>query len=74
MLENRTKASQREMDMIETLQDIRDVNKKHANTDVNELIEDKVRQQQLFEEKLQQVQDEEDEKFIQWVNWHAGAV
>ena len=65
MLENRTKASQREMDMIETLQDIRDVNKKHANTDVNELIEDKVRQQQLFEEKLQQVQDEEDEKFIQ---------
>ena len=65
MLENRTKASQREMDMIETLQDIRDLNKKHAGVDMNELIADKVQQQKLFEEKLKQVQDEEDEKFIQ---------
>ena len=65
MLENRTKASQREMDMIETLQDIRDLNKKHAGVDMNELIADKVQQQKLFEEKLKQVQDEEDENFIQ---------
>ena len=65
MLENRTKASQREMDIMETLQDIRDLNKKHAGVDMNDLIEDKYRQQKLFEEKLKEVQDEEDEKFVQ---------
>ena len=65
MLENRTAASQREMDMIETLEDLRELNSKHAKVDMNELIEEKVKQQQLYEEKLKQLQEEEDEKFIQ---------
>ena len=61
MLENRTKASQREMDMLEILEDLRELNSKHSKVDLDHVI-DKYRQ---YEDKLRELQEEEDEKFVQ---------
>ncbi|KNC86933.1 hypothetical protein SARC_00935 [Sphaeroforma arctica JP610] len=40
-LENRTKQSKKEMDMLDTLEEIRDMNDRNAAVDVNELIQQK---------------------------------
>ena len=60
MLEKRTKASQREMDMIETLEDLRNLNSRHAAVDFDTMVE-KFR---VYEEQLRKLQDEEDENLI----------
>ena len=67
MLEERTKASQREMDMIETLQDLRELNRKHATLDMNSVIDDKVTQQRAAAERQERMEEEEEEQIIRFV-------
>ncbi|CAH1799068.1 unnamed protein product [Owenia fusiformis] len=59
-LENRTKASRNEIEALENLGELRDQNSRHAKVDLNELLEKK----RLYEEHLQKLQDDEDEKFV----------
>ena len=66
MLEERTRASQREMDMIETLQDLRELNRKHATLDMNAMIDDKVEQQRAVAERQKRLEEEEEEKIIRF--------
>ncbi len=60
VLENRTKASQREMEMLETLEDLRELNSRHAKVDHEKMI----MMATAYKEQLARLQEEEDEKFI----------
>lgn len=60
VLENRTKASRNEMEAIEKLEELRDRNAAHAKVDLEHML----KLNAAYEEKLKQLQDEEDEKFI----------
>ena len=64
MLENRTKQSQQEMEMIETLEELRELNTRHAKVDHDSI----VKLHHAYEEQLSKLQDEEDEKLIQSVS------
>ena len=48
------------MDMIETLEDLRNLNSRHAAVDFDTMVE-KFR---VYEEQLRKLQDEEDENLI----------
>ena len=61
VLENRTKASQREMEALENLEELRDINSRHAKLDHEQLIQ----MATAYKEQLQKLQDEEDEAFIE---------
>ncbi|XP_074640077.1 splicing factor YJU2-like isoform X2 [Tubulanus polymorphus] len=63
VLENRTKASRNEMEMIETLEELRDLNARHAKVDHEYMI----KLSSAYEEQLRQLQDEEDEQLVQSV-------
>ncbi len=60
VLENRTKASQREMEMLETLEDLKELNSRQARVDHETMIQ----AYRTYEEQLKKLQDEEDENFI----------
>ncbi|GIY24794.1 splicing factor YJU2 [Caerostris extrusa] len=59
LLENRTQASKREMEVMETLEELKDLNQRHSKVDIQKLLVNK--QQQLIDEIKQQ--EEEDEAF-----------
>ncbi|GIY28548.1 splicing factor YJU2 [Caerostris darwini] len=63
LLENRTQASKREMEVMETLEELKDLNQRHSKVDIQKLLVNK--QQQLIDESKQQ--EEEDEAFIRSV-------
>lgn len=62
ILENRTRDSRREMDVLETLEDLRELNAAHASVDPKILLEEeeKLRQEQI--DKQMQDELEEDER------------
>ena len=60
VLENRTKASHKEMAQIDELEELREINARHAKVDMDSLI----KKQQLYEEHLQKLQEEEEDKII----------
>lgn len=61
VLENRTKASRQEMDMLETLQDLKELNSRHARLNQDQVIE----LHQSYEKQLLKLQEDEDEAFVQ---------
>lgn len=63
MLENRTKASIREMEALENLEELRDLNSRNAKLDHEMLI----KKATAYKEQLQKLQEEEDEAFIKYV-------
>ncbi|GFQ77970.1 splicing factor YJU2 [Trichonephila clavata] len=60
LLENRTQASKQEMELMETLEELKDLNQRHAKVDLENLLVDK--QQQLIDEIKRQ--EDEDEAVI----------
>jgi len=68
LLENRTRASQREMDMIETLEDLRNLNSRHATVDHDSII----KAQQIYVEQLAKLQEEHDENMVKSIFGRAG--
>lgn len=63
LLENRTQASKQEMELMETLEELKDLNQRHAKVDIENLLIDK--QQQLIDELKRQ--EDEDEAVIRSV-------
>lgn len=63
LLENRTKASKREMELLESLEELRDLNQRHAQVDFDHML----KQYAIYEENLKIKQEEEDEAFIREV-------
>ncbi|XP_023210474.1 coiled-coil domain-containing protein 94-like [Centruroides sculpturatus] len=63
LLENRTKASKREMELLESLEELRDLNQRHAQVDFDNML----KQYAVYEENLRVKQEEEDEAFIREV-------
>ena len=51
------------MEMLETLEELRELNSRHAKVDHEEVL----RKHKAYEEQLRQLQDEEDEQFIRFV-------
>ncbi|ESN99190.1 hypothetical protein HELRODRAFT_66584, partial [Helobdella robusta] len=60
LLENRTKASQNEMNMLETLEDLKEMKQKHDHVHLNDVLE----KQKVYQEHLQKLIEEEDEEEI----------
>lgn len=61
VLENRTRDSRREMDILETLEDLKEMNTKNATIDPLLI----VRRQEEYEKQLLKLQEEEDEREIE---------
>lgn len=61
LLENRTKASRREMENLEALEDLKEINQREIVVDYDELMRKK---KEEFEAEMKR-QEEEDEKFVQ---------
>ena len=60
MLENRTKQSRHEMDMIEKLEELKDLNQRQAHVDYDSMLQQYGRQQEAEEQR----QEREDEEYI----------
>lgn len=60
VLENRTKASRQEMDMLETLEDLRELNSRHAKVDTETML----KVHEAYAQQLARLQDEEDEALV----------
>lgn len=60
VLENRTKASRQEMEQIDALEELKDLNMRHATVDHETML----KRHRATEEILKKLQEEEDEKFI----------
>ncbi|VEL17247.1 unnamed protein product [Protopolystoma xenopodis] len=71
LLEKRTEQSKREMDMVEILEDLREINKRHAGLDA-----DRVLLRKLWEEKDKQETEEiqQEEKFINALAYLGGSI
>lgn len=63
LLENRTKASQKEMENLEILEEIKTQNSKNAQLSHEEIL----KIHQIYDEKLQELQFEEDEQLVKLV-------
>ena len=69
MLENRTKASQQEMEMIETLEELKELNARQRKVNFDDMIQtNKAEAAKAYERQLKALQDEEDE-MIRLVAW-----
>lgn len=64
MLENRTKASCQEMQMLETLEDLRELRHRHARVDTEKMLQQNVEEG----ERLIKLQEEEDDAFVRLVD------
>ena len=64
MLENRTKQSRHEMDMIEKLEELKDLNQRQAHVDYEGMLQQYSRQQEAAEQR----QELEDEEYIRYVH------
>ncbi|CAI9718132.1 Hypothetical predicted protein [Octopus vulgaris] len=60
VLENRTKASRQEMEQIDALEELRDLNNRHATVDHETML----KLHAAYEEQLAKLQDEEDENLV----------
>lgn len=60
ILENRTKASRKEIEEIDTLEEIRDMNARHAKVDHEEVLKFHAE----YEKQLKRLQEEEEEREI----------
>lgn len=60
VLENRTKASHKEMAQIDELEELREINARHAKVDTDSLID----KQHLYEEHLLKLQQEEEDRIV----------
>ena len=63
MLENRTKASCQEIQMLETLEDLRELRHRHARVNTEKMLQ----QNKEENERLLALQEEEDEAFVRLV-------
>ncbi|KAL8620926.1 hypothetical protein ACOMHN_044073 [Nucella lapillus] len=61
VLENRTKASHKEMAQIDELEELREINARHAKVDTSVLLE----KQKLYEEHLERLQQEEEDQIVE---------
>lgn len=61
VLENRTKASHKEMAQIDELEELREINARHAKVDTSVLLE----KQKLYEEHLLRLQQEEEDQLVE---------
>ncbi|XP_076445337.1 splicing factor YJU2-like [Babylonia areolata] len=61
VLENRTKASHKEMAQIDELEELREINARHALVDTSTLLE----KEKLYEEHLQRLQQEEEDQIVE---------
>ncbi|KAK7494370.1 hypothetical protein BaRGS_00014473 [Batillaria attramentaria] len=61
VLENRTKASHKEMAQIDELEELREINARHAKVDTGSILE----KQRLYEEHLLKLQQQEEDEMIQ---------
>ncbi|CAE1156065.1 Splicing factor YJU2 [Acanthosepion pharaonis] len=61
VLENRTKASRQEMEQIDALEELKDLNMRHATVDHETMLKRHAAQEEI----LMKLQDEEDEKLIE---------
>jgi len=64
VLENRTKASCQEMQMLETLEDLRELRHRHARVDTEKMLQQNVEEG----ERLIKLQEEEDDAFVRLVD------
>uniref|UniRef100_A0A0A9WM06 Splicing factor YJU2 n=1 Tax=Lygus hesperus TaxID=30085 RepID=A0A0A9WM06_LYGHE len=65
LLENRTKQSKHELDIIESLEELKDLNKRQQNVDYDVLLSQFSTKE--AQERIKKMQEEEDERFIQSV-------
>lgn len=63
LLENRTKASKQEMELLESLAELKDLNQRHAQVDFDQMLGHYAK----HDERLRVQQEEEDEAFIREV-------
>jgi len=61
LLENRTKASRREMESIEALEDLKEINQRQISLDYESILQKKL----VEEQEMLRRQEEEDELFVQ---------
>lgn len=61
VLENRTKASHKEMAQIDELEELREINARHAKVDTNVLLE----KRRFYEEHLERLQKEEEDRIVE---------
>lgn len=64
LLENRTQASKQEMELIETLEELKDLNQRHAKVDLQNLLVDKQQQMELLLQEQLKRQEDEDEALV----------
>lgn len=60
VLENRTKQSRNEMDMVEALTELREINARHEKVDHESMI----KKGQLYQKELERLQKEEEDRLI----------
>jgi len=72
LLENRTKASCMEMEMLETLEDLRELRHRHAGIDPVKMLEQKRAEAVKEAERQLQQQEQEDEEFVRSIFGHDG--
>ncbi|KAF6200341.1 hypothetical protein GE061_006644 [Apolygus lucorum] len=65
LLENRTKQSKHELDIIESLEELKDLNKRQQNVDYDVLLSQFSTKE--AQERIKKMQEDEDERFIQSV-------
>jgi hypothetical protein len=66
-LENRTRDSRQEMAAIEALEDIKELNARHADIEIEHMLNQKRDQEKQYELLKKQLEEEEDEAEILYV-------
>ena len=64
MLENRTKQSRNEMDMMEALTELRELNARHEKVDHEGMI----KKMELYQKELARLQKEEEDRLVRYDN------
>lgn len=64
LLENRTRDSRQEMAAIEALEDIKELNARHADVKVEQILAQKIEQEKQYALLKKQLEEEEDEAEI----------
>lgn len=65
LLENRTKQSKQELDLLESLEELKDLNKRQQNVDFDTLLSQYNSKE--AQERIRKMQEEEDERFVKSV-------
>jgi len=67
-LENRTRDSRQEMAAIEALEDIKELNARHADIQIEQMLAQKQEEEKQYALMKKQMEEEEDEAEIRFVN------